>query len=110
MKRLPQFDYLTKYGEAARAATDIPDDAEIVNITDDFENGGPIVISYTRRTSEEEKIRNRQKLQEAINYALDAIAEKCKTEEGYLEKLMNSLEMTAEEQAPFLKYTVRSTK
>ena len=105
MKRLPQFDYLTKYGEAARSATDIPDDAEIVNITDDFENGGPIVISYTRRTSEEEKIRNRQKLQEAINYALDAIELRCRTEDGFLEKLMDSLGMTPEEQRPFLKNT-----
>ena len=103
MKRLSQFDYLSKYGEKARAATDIPDDAEIVNITDDFENGGPIVISYTRRASDEEIQRRQRNLQTAIDGALDAIQERCKTEPGFLVKLMNSLGMTPEEQKPFLK-------
>lgn len=105
MKRLPQFDYLSKYGEKARAATDIPDDAEIVNITDDFENGGPIVISYSRRASEEDKLLRRRNLQAAIDGALDAIQLRCQTEDGFLEKLMDSLGMTPEEQRPFLKNT-----
>jgi hypothetical protein len=70
-KRLKEFDYLTELSEEARAALDIPADANVINITDKFREGGPIVISYSRPTSEAERQENRRRLQYAIDEALD---------------------------------------
>ncbi len=69
---LPQFERLP---ESARAATAIPEDAEVVNITDKFDEGGPIVISYTRRSERADEAReeNRRNLQFAIDRAFGAL-------------------------------------
>ena len=73
-KRLNEFDYLAELSERAREALDIPEDAEVINITDKFRDGGPIVISYSRATTEAERQENRRRLQYAIDGALDEIS------------------------------------
>lgn len=72
-QRLHQFDYLTELTEWERSLLDIPDDATVMNITDKFREGGPIVVSYTRPRSEEEKQATRRQLQAAIDQAIDAV-------------------------------------
>ena len=75
-KRLNEFDYLTELSDEARTVLDIPENAEIVNITDQFRNGGPIVISYSIKTTDEERQDNRRRLQYAIDNALDKLSYK----------------------------------
>lgn len=87
MKRLKDFDYLTELSETARQALDIPEDAEVVNITDKFREGGPIVISYTRKTDEEQRIKNRTNLQRAIDGAFDDIIARCEKDAEYFAAL-----------------------
>ncbi len=90
-KRLKEFDYLTELSEEARASLDIPEDAEVVNITDRFREGGPIVVSYTRKTSEAQRQENHRKLQDAIDSAFDAIIERCNNDDAYYESLKRKL-------------------
>lgn len=73
-KRLKEFDYLTELSEKAREALDIPANADIVNITNKFCEGGPIVISYSMPTSDAERQENRRRLQYAIDEALDELS------------------------------------
>lgn len=72
-KRLKEFDYLTELSERAKEALEIPEDAKVINITDKFREGGPIVISYSRPTSDAERRENRRRLQYAIDDAFDAV-------------------------------------
>lgn len=90
-KRLKEFDYLTELSEEARASLDIPEDAEVVNITDRFREGGPIVVSYTRKTTEEQRQENHRRLQDAIDSAFDAIIERCNDDREYYENLKQQL-------------------
>lgn len=90
-KRLKEFDYLTELSEEAREALDIPEDAEVVNITDRFREGGPIVVSYTRRASDEERQKNRKRLQSAIDSAFDDIVARCENDDAYYESLKRKL-------------------
>ncbi|MBE6733378.1 MAG: hypothetical protein E7561_05210 [Ruminococcaceae bacterium] len=87
MKRLKEFDYLTELSETARQALDIPEDAEVVNITDKFREGGPIVVSYTRKTDAEQRTKNRADLQRAIDYAFDDIIARCEKDAEYFAAL-----------------------
>lgn len=73
-KRLKEFEYLTELSERAKEALDIPEDAEVVNITDKFREDGPIVISYSTRTTDAERQENRRRLQYAIDGALDELS------------------------------------
>ena len=91
MKRLKEFDYLTELSENARQALDIPEDAEVVNITDKFREGGPIVVSYTRKTSEEQLIKNRADLQRAIDGAFEDIIARCNNDADYFAALKERL-------------------
>lgn len=90
-KRLKEFDYLTELSEAARESLDIPEDAEVVNITDHFREGGPIVVSYTRRGTEEQRQENRRRLQNAIDSAFDDIIARCQNDKEYYESLKRKL-------------------
>lgn len=90
-RRLKEFDYLTELSEEARESLDIPEDAEVVNITDRFREGGPIVVSYTRKTTEEQRQKNRERLQVAIDDAFDAIIERCNNDAEYYENLKKEL-------------------
>lgn len=90
-KRLKEFDYLTELSEAARESLDIPEDAEVVNITDEFRNGGPIVVSYTRKTTEEQRQKNRDRLQAAIDSAFDDIIARCQNDAEYYINLKKRL-------------------
>lgn len=94
MRRLKEFDYLTELSEEARQALDIPEDAEVVNITDHWREGGPIVVSSTRKTSPEQRAENRRRLQCAIDKAIYAIEERCRNDPEYLSKLEKSLGIT----------------
>lgn len=91
MKRIKEFDYLTELSEMAREALDIPEDAEIVNITDQFRKGGPIVVSYTKKTSEVQRQENRHKLQNAIDSALDDIVDRCQRDAEFYADLKQKL-------------------
>ena len=93
-KRLKEFDYLTELSEEAREALDIPEDAEVVNITDRFREGGPIVVSYTRRASDEERQKNRERLQSAIDSAFDDIIARCENDPIFFEGLKQRLGIT----------------
>ena len=90
-KRLKEFDYLTELSEEARAALDIPADASVVNITDRFREGGPIVISYSRQTSDAERRENRRRLQYAIDSALDDITLRCRENPTYIETVNHTI-------------------
>lgn len=90
-KRLKEFDYLTELSEAARESLDIPEDAEVVNITDEFRNGGPIVVSYTRKTTDEQRQKNRDRLQAAIDSAFDDIIARCQNDAEYYINLKKRL-------------------
>ena len=68
--RLARFNYLS---ERAQQVLEIPDGAEVINITDKFKEGGPIVVSMLTPASEEEKKKNRLELQAAIDRALYAL-------------------------------------
>lgn len=94
MKRLKEFDYLTELSEEARQALDIPEDAEVVNITDKWREDGPIVVSYTRKTSDEQRAENRRRLQSAIDRAFEAIEERCRRDPEYLAALEKNLGIT----------------
>ncbi len=94
MKRLKEFDYLTELSEKAREALDIPEDAEVVNITDRFREGGPIVVSYTRKVSEEVRLHNRRRLQDAVDSAFDAIIKRCQNDAEYYTALKLRLGVT----------------
>lgn len=74
MKRLKEFDYLTELSEKARQVLDIPEDAEVLNITDEFARGGPIVISYCLRGDIETAKSNKRNLDFAIDKALRALS------------------------------------
>lgn len=86
-KRLKEFDYLTELSEKARESLDIPEDAEVVNITDRFREGGPIVVSYTRTGTEKQRQENRRRLQNAIDSAFDDIIARCQNDKQYYEDL-----------------------
>ncbi len=90
-KRLKEFDYLTELSEKAREALDIPEDAEVVNITDNFRQGGPIVVSYTRKTTDAQREHNRKRLQYAIDSAFDDIIERCEKDPIFFEGLKQRL-------------------
>lgn len=94
MKRLEEFDYLTELSDEARAALDIPEDAEVLNITDHFREGGAIVVSYTRKRSETELEKNRQKLQSTIDSVFDDIEERCNRDPEYFAALKKKLGIT----------------
>ena len=94
MRRLKEFDYLTELSEEARQALDIPEDAEVVNITDQWKEDGPIVISYTRKTSPEQRAENKRRLQCAIDKAIYAIEERCRNDPEYFATLKESLGIT----------------
>lgn len=72
-KRLKEFGDLTELSERAKEALDIPENAEVINITNKFREGGPIVISYSLPTSDIERQENRRKLQYAVDRALDEL-------------------------------------
>lgn len=90
-KRLKEFDYLTELSEEARASLDIPEDAEVVNITDRFREGGPIVVSWRIPTTEEQRQKNRERLQAAIDSAFDDIIARCENDREYYEDLKKKL-------------------
>lgn len=94
MKRLKEFDYLTELSEEAHEALDIPEDAEVLNITDHFREGGPIVVLYTRKTSAEQRAKNRERLQAAIDDAIDDIAERCERDYEYFAALKEKYGIT----------------
>ncbi len=102
MQRIPELEYLKDYGESARAVTDISDDAELVSVTDKFKQGGPIVITTVTRQSEEQRAENRRELQETINNAFDDIEKRCKTEAGFLCRLMEDLKIPSAERTKIL--------
>lgn len=93
-KRLKEFDYLTELSEEARASLDIPENAEVVNITDKFREGGPIVVSYTIRGTDEQRKENRRNLQTAIDNALDDIALRCERDPVFFKDLKLRLGVT----------------
>lgn len=63
---------LVKNREVVEKMLDVPDGYEVLNITDDFLNGGPVVISKIKKGTEEERIKNREKLDYAVTSALEA--------------------------------------
>ncbi len=65
---LPQFAGLSS--EGARKAAEIPEGAEVLNITDEFAEGGPIVISYCIRGDIETAKKNKRNLDFVIDKAL----------------------------------------
>lgn len=86
-KLLPEFENIKGLDEEAKKALMIPGDAKVINITNRFEEGGPIIISYSRPTTPEQKAENRKELQRAIDRALDAIAARCEREPEFYEAL-----------------------
>lgn len=94
MKRLKEFDYLTELSEEARQALDIPEDSEVVNITDHWREGGPIVISHMKKVTDEQRAENRRRLQNAIDKAFDAIIERCQNDPEYFAELKKNLGIT----------------
>lgn len=94
MRRLKEFDYLTELSKEARQALDIPEDAEVVKITDHWKEDGPIVISYTRKTGPEQRAENRRRLQNAIDKAIYAIEERCRNDPEYFAALKEKYNVT----------------
>lgn len=90
-RRLKEFDYLTELSEEARESLDVPEDAIVTKIIDEFRSGGPIVVTYTRPTTEEQRKENRRRLQYAIDDALDKVAERCACDAEYYERLKAEL-------------------
>lgn len=86
-RRLPEFENIKGLDEAGKDALAIPEDAEIVNITNRFEEGGPIIVSWKRTATPEQREKNRMQLQDAIDRALDAIAARCEREPEFYEGL-----------------------
>ncbi len=95
-KRLPDFDYLIELSEEARETLDIPENAKGVNITDNFCNGGPIVISSSLPTTEEQREDNKKRLQYAIDAAFEAIIANCENNQVSCTNLNNQVGALAE--------------
>ena len=93
-RRLPEFENVKGLSEEAKDALAIPEDAEVGNITNEFENGGPIVVSYKRPSTPEQRAKNREELQRAIDRALDAIAARCERDPEFYESLKKEYGIT----------------
>lgn len=94
--------YIGVLSEPALESIKIPADAEVVNITDKFEEGGPIVVSYSRPRSPEERAEIHERIQRAANEALDDLKRRMQVEPGLLLKVMDRLGWSAEQQKPFI--------
>ena len=103
-KILPeQFEkYIGVISDTALETLKIPAGAEIVNITDRFEEGGPIVVSWSLPGSSVEKTENHKRMQRAANEALDELKRRMQVEPGLLLKVMDRLGWSAEQKKPFI--------
>ncbi len=105
---IKELNYLTELSSNARKALTVPDNCNVVSITDKFRSGGPIVITLMPNLSEVKRAEDKDNLQYAVDRALSSIEKRCKNEKGFLPELMNRLGMKANEQKPYLKEYYRS--
>ena len=58
---------IVKNREVVEKMLDVPEGYRVLKITDEFLSGGPVIISKEKIVSEEERLKNRKRLEDVIS-------------------------------------------